>query len=67
MDLDELPSDVGVKIVGETANDLASFWVASAGDVNGNGRADLIVGSPQNDPAGSDAGAAYVISGRGSD
>jgi len=37
--------------------------VADLGDVNGDGHADFVVGAPQNDAGGQDAGRAYVISG----
>jgi len=57
----------GFKIVGEAAGDQAGFSVSSAGDVNGDGFADLIVGAFVNDNAGgADAGAAYVIFGKAS-
>lgn len=64
IDLYDLQPDVGIKILGEESEDYASFWVAAAGDVNGDGRPDLIMGAPQNDAGGSNAGAAYVIFGR---
>lgn len=38
--------------------------VSDLGDVNGDGRDDVLVGAPGNDAAGEDAGAAYVFSGR---
>jgi hypothetical protein len=43
---------------------MSGFSVASAGDVNGDGLADLIVGAYLSDPAsGTDAGRSYVIFG----
>lgn len=66
LDLYDLPADVGIKILGEGEEDYASFWVASAGDVNGDGRNDLIMGAPLNDGGGANSGAAYVIFGRDS-
>ena len=48
---------------GETAVDLFGWSVASAGDVNNDGYADLIVGAVANDAAGRNAGRAYVFSG----
>ncbi len=55
-----------VTIFGPDANDSLGFTVAS-GDVNGDGRQDLLAGAPLGDGCSSsaqDAGEAYVISGR---
>ncbi len=54
----------GFKIVGENASDFAGNSVSSAGDVNGDGFDDLIVGAQLNDAGGTNAGAGYVIFGR---
>ncbi|MEC9253570.1 MAG: integrin alpha, partial [Candidatus Thermoplasmatota archaeon] len=48
---------------GEAASDYFGYSVASAGDVNGDGYADVIVGAYGNDDAGSSAGEAYVYHG----
>ena len=45
---------------GNIANDQFGFSVASAGDVNRDGYSDLIIGTPYNDEAGSDAGKAWL-------
>ncbi|MDT8759739.1 FG-GAP-like repeat-containing protein [Sphingomonas psychrotolerans] len=66
LDLYDLPVETGIKLVGEGAEDYASFWVASAGDINADGREDMIIGAPLNDGAGTNSGAAYVIFGRDS-
>ncbi|MGE0428802.1 MAG: FG-GAP-like repeat-containing protein, partial [Hydrogenophaga sp.] len=52
----------GFVINGQSADDNSGLSVSSAGDVNGDGLADLIVGAPQSDPAGkSGAGRSYVV------
>jgi hypothetical protein len=55
----------GFVINGQCALDQSGYSVSSAGDVNGDGLADLIVGAYQNDPAvGTDAGRSYVVFGK---
>lgn len=54
----------GFVINGQTAGDLSGYSVASAGDVNGDGYADVIIGAPQNDAIASDAGRSYVVFGK---
>ena len=51
---------------GETASDFFGRSVASAGDVNGDGYADVIVGAYFNDDGGNAAGEAYVYHGSAS-
>ena len=48
---------------GAVTNDQLGLSVASAGDVNGDGYDDVIVGAPNNDAAGTDAGQAYLYFG----
>ncbi|MFM9969186.1 MAG: putative Ig domain-containing protein [Burkholderiales bacterium] len=56
----------GFVINGQCANDYSGTSVSSAGDINGDGLADLIIGAPKSDPtAGADAGRSYVVFGRG--
>ena len=55
----------GFVINGQAASDISGYSVASAGDVNGDGLADLIVGAQSSDPAsGLDAGRSYVVFGK---
>lgn len=49
--------------VGEAANDHASVSASAAGDVDGDGLGDILIGAWANDDGGSDAGKAYVILG----
>ncbi|KAF0160669.1 MAG: FG-GAP repeat-containing protein, partial [Rhodocyclaceae bacterium] len=53
----------GFAINGESAGDLSGRSVAAAGDVNGDGLSDLIVGADGSDPNGSYSGRSYVIFG----
>ena len=64
INLATLSGAAGFKITGEAAGDLAGVPVSAAGDVNGDGIADLIIGAYKNDAGGVDAGAAYVVFGR---
>jgi hypothetical protein len=50
---------------GEAANDFFGGAIAAAGDVNRDGHDDVLVGAPCRDgPGGTNAGAAYVVSGK---
>ena len=55
----------GFAIVGEGGEDLSGYSVGAAGDVNGDGLADLIVGAPGYDAAHGDVqtGRSYIILG----
>ena len=52
-----------LELEGESAGDLFGREIWGIGDVDGDGAGDVIVGAPQNDGAGTDAGRAYVYSG----
>ena len=64
IDLASLAAADGFRIIGESAYDNAGFSVASAGDFNGDGFDDIIIGAPSNDALGTGAGAAYLIYGK---
>jgi hypothetical protein len=51
------------KLVGENKKDLAGYSLSSAGDVDGDGLDDVLVGAYGNDDGGTEAGAAYVVLG----
>lgn len=63
LDVSNLAASDGFIIQGGVPDDQAGWSVSSAGDVNGDGVGDLIVGAPFSDVGGSDAGSAYVIFG----
>ncbi len=54
------------RIDGEAAGDRLGEAVTSAGDVNGDGFDDLLVGAPYADQNGTDSGASYVVFGSSS-
>src|SRR6185295_2215361 len=59
-----LTSSQGFKILGGAEADILGWTVSTAGDVNGDGFADVVIGAPGNDDGGNSAGAAYVIFGQ---
>jgi len=51
------------RIVGQANGDRFGSAVAGAGDINSDGRADVLVGAEANDTTGANSGRAYVYSG----
>ncbi len=68
VDLASLDGSNGFRLDGAANNDYSGKSVSSAGDVNGDGFDDLLIGAPYADPLGSysDAGSSYVVFGRAS-
>jgi len=54
----------GFVVYGASASDFAGRSVSSAGDVNGDGFDDLIIGASGADPNGDNSGASYVVFGK---
>lgn len=54
----------GFVMHGEAPNDQAGGAVGGAGDINGDGLADIIVGAPLADPNGEVSGRTYVVLGK---
>src|SRR5690349_21514529 len=53
-----------VVIQGDAAGDNAGWSVSSAGDINGDGYEDFIIGAPTGDNGGDRAGEAYILFGK---
>jgi hypothetical protein len=62
VDLENLGAG-GFQIIGNRGEETG-FSVSGAGDVNGDGLDDLIVGAPSSNRAGTDAGSSYVVFGK---
>ena len=63
LDLDKLDGDNGFKITGVSLGSNRSFTAASAGDMNGDDYADIVLGVPG---AGAERGNTFVLFGKGS-
>ncbi|NQT29413.1 MAG: FG-GAP repeat protein [Candidatus Saganbacteria bacterium] len=57
-------SNANASFIGESSGDKAGGWIsARAGDINGDGYDDVIIGAEYNDDGGIDAGKAYLVYG----
>jgi Ca2+-binding RTX toxin-like protein len=66
LNVNALNGSNGFRIIGASARDYSGAKVASAGDVNGDGFDDLIIGANGADSPFTNSGAAYVVFGKGS-
>ncbi|WP_228768239.1 Ig-like domain-containing protein [Limnohabitans sp. DM1] len=64
VDSDNFEAAGGFAIQGASASDNAGYSVYGAGDINGDGLSDLLVGAPGSDIAGSNSGSLYVVYGK---
>lgn len=62
-ELSSLDGESGLKLNGSTRGDLSGASVSSAGDFNGDGIDDLIIGATDADPNGITSGESYVVFG----
>ena len=62
IELSLLDGTDGFKLIG--GNELSAYSVSSAGDVNGDGFDDLVVGASRADASGIDSGQSYVVYGK---
>lgn len=58
-----MDSIADVRLNGAAAGDRFGFSVSDAGDVNGDGYSDVIIGAPRNDATATNAGRAYIYFG----
>jgi len=63
LNLSSLDGGNGFAINGVADQDSLGNSVSAAGDINGDGIADLVIGAPNADPNGDDSGASYVVFG----
>jgi hypothetical protein len=65
IELSSLDGSNGFTINGADASDMSGYCVSGAGDFNGDGFDDIIIGAPLGDPNGAlDAGEAYILFGK---
>lgn len=63
LEFDDVDPATGIFIQGDTNGDRAGFSVSNIGDLNGDGLDDVLVGAPNGDNGGANAGEAYVVFG----
>lgn len=65
IDLTNLSREQGFIIQGDASDDRAGGSVSDAGDINGDGFDDLVIGASSGDDGGENAGEAYIVFGFG--
>ncbi len=65
LDLSALDGSNGFRLTGIAAFDGAGVDVSDAGDLNGDGTADLLISAPNHDGAANNSGEVYVVYGKG--
>ena len=66
LELSDLNGSLGFVINGIDREDQGGFSVSGAGDINGDGYDDLIIGARRADPNGNNSGETYVVYGQAS-
>ena len=64
--LADLNASNGYELQGNPDWDRSGTSVSTAGDINGDGYADILIGAPDADPYGNTEGEAYVVFGKAS-
>jgi FG-GAP repeat/RTX calcium-binding nonapeptide repeat (4 copies) len=64
IEVSALNGATGFQINGEAAGNKSGASVSSAGDMNGDGFGDVIIGAPEAGPNGNGSGASYVLFGK---
>jgi hypothetical protein len=63
-EMDSKLNDSNASFIGENAEDSAGISIAGAGDVNGDGFDDILIGANGSDANGNESGKAYIIFGK---
>lgn len=54
---------LGIRFLGVAASEMAGEWVSGAGDINGDGKMDILIGGNQDLPSRKGVGKVYVVYG----
>ena len=67
IELSDIAADDGFVINGVDENDQSGISVSGAGDINGDGLDDILIGANQADPNGGESGVSYLVFGKRDD